>query len=217
MRGATLPRIETSKEARALLEAKGVITMTPTGELTSIVESVAGERVKGSWWGHPAGKRIFRVASELEDMDGVLVTKLVAGKATFVDRALWGPLYRIVTDRTWRKKQIERSSRTARALLESMPSKGSLHTDQMEKKTAKAKGELEKSMLVHSASVHTEKGSHSTMLTAWPSWADAKTKRAAGSYALVEAIERIREAVAGEPCVLIDMERPRARRGGFST
>jgi hypothetical protein len=82
----------------ALREAK-LMTMTRQGELPALVELVAGGPVRGSWWGHPAGKEIFRIANALEDLPSeVLVTKLVGGKTTFVHAALWPALYRVVSD-----------------------------------------------------------------------------------------------------------------------
>ncbi|MEJ7730345.1 MAG: hypothetical protein WKG00_14145 [Polyangiaceae bacterium] len=76
--------IRSTEEALALLRARGVVALTAQPPLPSLVEEVAGEPVRGSWWAHAKGGDIYRIANELEDHDEVLVAKLVAGKVTFV-------------------------------------------------------------------------------------------------------------------------------------
>src|SRR5262249_16411720 len=105
---------------RKRLRAEGVLSMA------ALIEAVAGEPVRGSWWGHPKGRLIFQIASALEDDGEVLTAKLVGGKVTFIDRALFGPLYRIVSDRRWRKAAIAGLPADARALLDDVPARGSI-------------------------------------------------------------------------------------------
>jgi hypothetical protein len=56
---------------------------------------VAGGPIKGSWWGHPKGQEIFRLAEAVEDSGDVLVCKLIEGKVTYVHRRLWPALARL--------------------------------------------------------------------------------------------------------------------------
>src|SRR3954452_23845261 len=58
--------------------------------LPDVATAVAGEPICGSWWAHPQSHTIFACLSELEQHPDTLVTKLIAGKVTFVHRRL-GP------------------------------------------------------------------------------------------------------------------------------
>src|SRR5262249_8978000 len=116
-RALMLPRVQDVSDALELLRDHRVLTVTPCGPLPSIVKQVVGGPGKGSWWGHPEGKRIFRICSELAEHDEVLAVKLVAGKITFVHRALWPVLLRVVTDPQWRKEARASLSKMAQRLL----------------------------------------------------------------------------------------------------
>ena len=48
----------------------------------SLTALVAGEPIRGSWWGHPAGRRIFQVAGALEERGDVLFVPLLSAKVT---------------------------------------------------------------------------------------------------------------------------------------
>ena len=66
-----------------LVRERGVLPLAPEPSvITSLVETVAGERPDGSWWGHPAGGRIYQLATALEAADDVLAAKVVRGKVT---------------------------------------------------------------------------------------------------------------------------------------
>src|SRR5437867_13447133 len=56
----------------------------------SVVGTITGERVAGSWWSHPQAQEIFRRLDELEATGDVVPTKLIGGKVTLVHRRL-GP------------------------------------------------------------------------------------------------------------------------------
>ena len=62
------------------------------GPVPSLAEAVAGEPIRGSWWAHPAGKRIFAALESLDDWPDALCFRLVEGKLTFVHRRLWPAL-----------------------------------------------------------------------------------------------------------------------------
>jgi hypothetical protein len=85
----------TEAEALAFVERHGVVLVSAQGQAPRLVDAIAGEPVKGSWWGHPRGKEIFRVLSAVQASDQVLVCRLLEGKLTLVHRRLWPALVRL--------------------------------------------------------------------------------------------------------------------------
>ena len=161
--------IKTAAQALALVKRNGVVTLAAHIEgVPCFVEAVTGERLRGSWWGHPMGKLIFALAEGLEDSSGVLTVKLLEGKATFVDQALWPVLLAVVLDDQWRAARMKKLSAAGKALLKKVEAAS---------RRGEAPGpvkELEESLLVHCASEHTEKGRHEKRLTSWAQWAKAR-------------------------------------------
>ena len=82
-------------EALAFVRTHGVVLMSAKGRGPNLVEAIAGQAIKGSWWGHADGKRIFAVLGEVAESDDVLVCRLVDGKVTLVHRRLWPALVRL--------------------------------------------------------------------------------------------------------------------------
>src|SRR5262249_56520952 len=82
----------------------------------SLTAMVAGEPIRGSWWGHPAGRRIFQIASALEDRGEALFVPLLSAKVTLVHRRLWPALASLGEEREpW---QMDGLARKAGELLE---------------------------------------------------------------------------------------------------
>ena len=81
--------------ALAFVRRHGVVLVSAKGRAPNLVEAIAGEPVKGSWWGHPDGKRIYAVLSAVTESEDVLVCRLVDGKITLVHRRLWPALVRL--------------------------------------------------------------------------------------------------------------------------
>jgi hypothetical protein len=57
-------------------------------KLQSVSGLVLGTSIKGSWWGHPKGRAIWRITEQLADHPDLMVLKLVGGKVTYVHRRL---------------------------------------------------------------------------------------------------------------------------------
>ena len=85
----------TPEEGLAFVSRHGVVLQAGHGPVPSLAEAVAGGRIRGSWWGHPKGHEIFRVAEAVSEHPDVLVCKLVEGKVTFVHRRLWPALVKL--------------------------------------------------------------------------------------------------------------------------
>jgi hypothetical protein len=85
------------KQGLAFVKRHGVVLQAARGPVPSLAEEIAGGPIRGSWWGHPKGHEIFRVAESISESDEVLVCKLVEGKVTYVHRRLWPALVRLAS------------------------------------------------------------------------------------------------------------------------
>jgi len=85
------------EQALAFVEKHGVVLQAARGPVPSLAEAIAGERIRGSWWGHPKGQAIFLAAEAVSEDPDVLVCKLVDGKVTYVHRRLWPALVKLAS------------------------------------------------------------------------------------------------------------------------
>lgn len=84
----------TPARALSFVKKHGVVLVSAKGPVPTLSEAIAGEPIKGSWWGHPKGKKIFWVLDAVTDSRDVLVCRLVGGKLTLVHKRLWPALIR---------------------------------------------------------------------------------------------------------------------------
>jgi len=151
-------------------------------ELPSVVGTVTGESLSTSWWGHPQGRLIFAVLSELADHPDVQLTKLLYRKDTFVHRSLWSALLAVGRARApW---QVQKLSAGAKRLLQRLGSGES----QVRAVGAPVK-ELEARLLATAREIHTEAGRHEMVLESWRAWS-----RRVGCTAL-QSVPRARKAL----------------------
>jgi len=94
------------KQAIAFVKRHGVVLESARGPVPSLAEAIAGEPIRGSWWGHAKGQEIFRASRAVGDSPDVLVCKLVDGKVTYVHRRLWPALVKLAP--RFRKTQLTR-------------------------------------------------------------------------------------------------------------
>ena len=85
------------KEAIAFVERHGVVLQAARGPVPNLAEVIAGGRIRGSWWGHPKSKEIFRAAEAVCDSSEVLVCKLVQGNVMYIHRRLWPALVKLAS------------------------------------------------------------------------------------------------------------------------
>lgn len=69
--------------------------MSAKGSVPRLTEAIAGEPIKGSWWGHAKGRQIFAILQVVIESKDILVCRLVDGKVTLVHRRLWPALVRL--------------------------------------------------------------------------------------------------------------------------
>lgn len=159
----------TAPAARAALERHGLLLLQDP-RLPSLATLVAGAPIKGSWWSHPAGREIFRIASALDDDDDVTTAKLLGGKVTFVHRRLFAALAAAGAERApW---QLTRLPRAAATLLARIDDTGAVQA------SGPAAKELERRLLAATRQVHTTSGAHATELSTWKRFRRATATRA---------------------------------------
>jgi hypothetical protein len=96
----------TPEEGLAFVEQRGVVLQAARGPVPSLAEAVVGGPIRGSWWGHPRGREIFRVARAVSESPEVLVCKFVDGKVTYIHSRLWPALVKLAS--RFRKAQLGR-------------------------------------------------------------------------------------------------------------
>ena len=74
---------------------QGIVLQSARGPVPNLADHVAGEPIRGSWWGHSAGHEIFAVLTCLLNSSDVIATRLVNGKVTLIHRRLWPALVRV--------------------------------------------------------------------------------------------------------------------------
>jgi hypothetical protein len=90
-----LSRSSVNESPLALVERLGVSLESGKGPVPSLAALIAGETIRGNWWGHPKGREIFVATRAIRDSRDVLVCRLIDGKVTFVHRRLWPALVRL--------------------------------------------------------------------------------------------------------------------------
>ncbi len=184
--------------------------MLSDATLPSISNIITGEKINGSWWGHPAGNEIFNCSSEVDDHKDVISSKLINGKVTFIHRSMWTALLGVVSMRQpWQTKLL---SPAAKKILLKTARKSMLRASDIveivgmeSKERSAAISELEKKLLVHSFQIHTESGKHERVLQSWDSLIGERfnKKKLLTPRAGIEAIEKKVSAALGQRAVKI--------------
>jgi len=162
------------RTVRAALDRHGVL-LEVDARRPSVTTIVAGEPVRGSWWGHPKGGLIYDVLGAIGD-DEALSVPLVDGKATLLHPRLW-PSFLAVA-RSGEPWQTDGLSPTARRLLAAAREREHVRADRSpaaRPTDAKAVGaamrDLARRLLVRESSIHTETGAHAATIESWDRWA----------------------------------------------
>ena len=91
-------------DALAFIEAQGIVLVAARGPVPRLVEAILGEPIRGSWWAHPASRRIFAVLQAVEASGELLTCRLIDCKVTLVHRRLWPALIRL--ERRFTRQQL---------------------------------------------------------------------------------------------------------------
>ena len=93
--GASAPHSVTVDETLAWIRDHGVVLQSARGPVPNVAQFIAGEPIRGSWWGHPAGKEIYAVLSELDGYRDLVSTRLINDKITLVHARVWPSIVRV--------------------------------------------------------------------------------------------------------------------------
>lgn len=77
------------------IEEQGVVLESARGPVPNVAQFIAGEPIKGSWWGHPAGKEIYAVLGIIDDADDIVRTRLIDHKVTLLHARVWPSIVRV--------------------------------------------------------------------------------------------------------------------------
>lgn len=85
----------TPEEALEFVALHGIVLESAKGPVPNLADTVAGERIQGSYWGHPMRDEIFLLTRRIRSSGGILVCRLVEGKVTYVHQRLWPAIVRL--------------------------------------------------------------------------------------------------------------------------
>jgi hypothetical protein len=77
------------------IRERGVVLQSARGPVENVAQFIAGEPIRGSWWGHSAGKEIYAILTEIEESPDIVSTRLVNGKVTLVHARVWPSVARV--------------------------------------------------------------------------------------------------------------------------
>jgi hypothetical protein len=89
--------VKTKKEALDFVKRHGAVLESAKGTIPSLAQAIAGEAIRGSWWGHPKGNQIYMLLNDVSDSPDVVRCRLVDGKITLVHRRLWPALVKMAS------------------------------------------------------------------------------------------------------------------------
>lgn len=85
----------TPQEALEFVALHGIVLESAKGPVPNLADTVAGERIQGSYWAHPMGDEIFVLTRTIRSSEEILVCRLVKGKVTYVHQRLWPAIFRL--------------------------------------------------------------------------------------------------------------------------
>jgi hypothetical protein len=86
----------TEDQALGFVQEHGIVLESARGPVPSLADAVLGSTRRGSWWGHPGGKKFFALTRRIRANQNVLVCRLVEGKVTYAHRRVWPALARLI-------------------------------------------------------------------------------------------------------------------------
>jgi hypothetical protein len=85
-------------ETLAWVKEHGVVLQSARGPVPNVATFIAGEAIRGSWWGHRAGKEIYEILNVLDDSPNIVTTRLINGKVTLIHSRVWPAIVRVADE-----------------------------------------------------------------------------------------------------------------------
>lgn len=151
------------------LDKHGLLMLTDPA-LPSLVSTIAGAPVSGTWWSHPQGNLMHNLSNDLANDPDILTVKFINKKITYLDRRHWDAFFTIAISQVdWKMKKLPPA---CLSLFKNVEAVKELRADDPSlKKTAaeigKLSTKLEERILVYSESIHTVTGKHIRVLKTW--------------------------------------------------
>jgi hypothetical protein len=73
----------------------GVVLQSARGPVPNVAQFIAGEPIRGSWWGHRAAKEIYAVLSVIDESPEIVSTRLINDKVTLLHARVWPSVVRV--------------------------------------------------------------------------------------------------------------------------
>jgi hypothetical protein len=135
-----------------------------------LAESITGRAIGGSWMADPDVYRIYDILKAVTRVPNVVAAPLILGKETLLDRSLAPALARLAADPERRRTAISELPPLAHRLLAQVEAEGEVRMDRLPVRTIqgrRARGLLERELLVASRDMHTERGYHTAIVMPW--------------------------------------------------
>jgi hypothetical protein len=89
------PRRQRVEATWAWIRERGVVLQSARGPVENVTQFIAGEPIRGSWWGHAAGKEIYAILTVLDESPEIVSTRLINGNVTLLHARVWPSVVRV--------------------------------------------------------------------------------------------------------------------------
>ena len=194
------------RSAVAFIKNRRIVLATGRSSLPCLAEGITGRALVGSWMADREVYRIYTIVKAVLQVPSVVAAPLILGKQTLLDQSLAPAVARLAADPARRKSAIAQLPHLARQLLAQVEAEGEVRMDRLSVPTTqgrRARGVLERELLVVSRDLHTERGYHTSVVTPWADSPIARRfTRRARRLAYEEAQDLlVRSAVQSVVCV----------------
>jgi hypothetical protein len=198
--------IRDARSAIAFIEDRRVLLATGHSSLPCLAESITGRALVGSWMADRDVYRIYAIIKAVLRVPSVVAVPLILGKQTLLDQSLAPAVARLAADPARRRLAIAQLPPLARQLLTQVEAEGEVRMDRLFVPTTqgrRARGLLERELLVVSRDLHTERGYHTSVVIPWADSPIARRfRRRARRLAYEEAQDLlVHSAVQSAVCV----------------
>ena len=161
--------MRSTTQVSRFISDRRMVLQTGRSALPALTNAIAGRVLNGSWMANPEVHHIYRLMSRLPK-ERALVAALVLGKETIVVPDLAPAVHVVAADDTRRNWALSQLPPIACRLLDDVEATGSVRMDHWSVKGKDARDAryvLQNQLLVWSDELHTERGSHTTVVRPW--------------------------------------------------